>query len=172
MKTKHIISTLMIAFTVVSQGATVLLSEVPVTTFTGPTPILASARTMGFGSPYTEDPTDITGLGVRWQGVAPSGTFNISIGGTQFALIQNDPLAPSTNWLWTSDSSAVLALESHFALNNPSGFQLLSPTASIPSSGNTVLAFGYTVIPEPSSLTLLGLGALGIIIRRRPRIQK
>ncbi|QDV91555.1 PEP-CTERM motif protein [Phycisphaerae bacterium RAS2] len=78
-------------------------------------------------------------------------------------------LAPGTQyWLGITQIGVE---ESRFrwevALGNGSPYAFTNPFTDWRRSGSANLAFQLIAVPEPSSLALLGLGAMGLIARRR-----
>lgn len=95
--------------------------------------------------------------------------FNFSAGPSEFLLIQS-PFIGASKLFWSVQTSGSYNSTPGEAIDPRTDFTYVET----PHSDNLVIASAGAAVPEPSSLTLVGLGAFGLVagaIRRRRQQQ-
>ena len=128
-----------------------------------------------------------SGRNATWQGIQQDITSDMVDGATYVmsAYVRTSAAEDSdirisveqridgqTSWVWvapgTANNSAWTYLEGEFTLNlNGGTLNALAMYIEGPAAGVDIYADDCTVIPEPTTIALLGLGALGLLRRRK-----
>jgi hypothetical protein len=121
------------------------------------------------GTPITGAAAGVTSPGLYYIGIANSGMYPQNA--------ENQPifggLAGGTGVYTPTAGDAVLGTDGYTAWTTPGDGNALAPnyltnTSFVaPGSTITLAGAGYALVPEPASIGLLGVGAIGLLGRRR-----
>lgn len=170
----------------IGDGATISPGNSP-----GTLTINNSAHTWGAGGSYVWQLLDNSGVaGTGWDLVSVTGTGTLNItasNATPFTLvlqslsaISPDVAGTSLNWdgqidhswLIAQSGTAISGFDAGSFVIDSSGFSGIWGTSTFSVSlaeDNKGIYLNYTAVPEPGSLSVLALGAMGLLARRRRR---
>jgi hypothetical protein len=125
---------------------------------------------LGYGSTKSATITDIVTT-PAWSGVTlASGTQQtLTIGGGQSFSIASVDVASSVFGVYQSvDGTGSVTFQARTTQSlSVTGGNFTANSTAVSANTNVGVTYTYTAIPEPSAFALLGLGALGLVARRR-----